>query len=413
MSNRVVIIGAGPAGSATAILLARGGMRVTLIEQHRFPRDKVCGECLSAVGIAVLNRLGLSAGVKQLGPVVFTHTAIHTPEGPSVNLPLPRAMWGISRSKLDAFLLDSALRSGVTILQPARCEAIESGATGSVSMHACGTVRPGHAGDELLSNPDKCAFSSVAYLSHGRDARATGEHPDRSDATPAVRLRMLDSNRIVTLAADHIIVADGKGSLLRDIRPTGDFGIKAHFEQIDGPRDTIELFGCNGLYGGLAAIEDGRWNAAFSVPAVRLKEHRGNIAAVFARIVRENPVLDRRVSGARQASDWLAAPLPRFGVRNHWPAGIMPAGNAAAALEPIGGEGMGLALLSAEQLARSLLAGRTTPLVGEYRRLWRVRRASCRAAAVLVSQPTTAAIISPLLRTFPPLGRVGLRLLGK
>ena len=56
----VVIIGAGPAGSIAAIILARAGIDVVLIEQHRFPRDKVCGECLSALGIDVLRRLRLS-----------------------------------------------------------------------------------------------------------------------------------------------------------------------------------------------------------------------------------------------------------------------------------------------------------------------------------------------------------------
>jgi len=50
------VIGAGPAGSTAAMLLARAGWSVTLVEQHRFPRDKVCGECLSALGIDVLTR---------------------------------------------------------------------------------------------------------------------------------------------------------------------------------------------------------------------------------------------------------------------------------------------------------------------------------------------------------------------
>ena len=44
----MTIIGAGPAGSVAAIALARLNWRVTLVEQHDFPRDKVCGECVSA-----------------------------------------------------------------------------------------------------------------------------------------------------------------------------------------------------------------------------------------------------------------------------------------------------------------------------------------------------------------------------
>ncbi|MEO8411175.1 MAG: FAD-dependent oxidoreductase, partial [Propionivibrio sp.] len=41
----VAIIGAGPAGAAAAILLARAGWTVALIEKRAFPRRKVCGEC--------------------------------------------------------------------------------------------------------------------------------------------------------------------------------------------------------------------------------------------------------------------------------------------------------------------------------------------------------------------------------
>ena len=47
---KILTVGGGPAGALASVLLARRGHAVTLIEQHRFPRDKVCGECLSALG---------------------------------------------------------------------------------------------------------------------------------------------------------------------------------------------------------------------------------------------------------------------------------------------------------------------------------------------------------------------------
>lgn len=359
MPRHVAIIGAGPAGSVAAILLGRGGCEVTLIEQHRFPRDKVCGECLSADGIAVLERLGISAKVMDLGATVFTHTAVHSSDGRSARLQLPRPMWGLSRSRFDAFLLETARATGARVRQPARCEA----------------VLPG--------------------------------------ARPSLRVRMLESNDVVGIEADQAIVADGKGSLLRGTSPTGDFGIKAHFEQVDGPRDTIELFGCRGMYGGLAAVEGGRWNAAFSVPAGRLRSHRGDLAKVFKELVGENPTLKQHMTGARQVTDWIASPLPRFGVRNHWPSDVIPAGNAAAAIEPIGGEGMGLALRSAEIAASEIMGTAGRAIIGQYRQLWVLRRPACRAAAVLVCRPTLARWIATVLRISPWLGNAGLRLLGK
>jgi menaquinone-9 beta-reductase len=364
MARRVLIIGGGPAGSTAAVLLARGGCNVTLVEQHRFPRDKVCGECLSATGIEVLNRAGLAEPLQAYSPTRFTHAAIHPAEGRSVRLPLPRPMWGISRARFDLFLLYAARQAGATILQPARCERIEPG------------------------------------------------------ITPAVRLRILESNELRILDADWILLADGKMALRGGRSPrTSDFGIKAHFEGVDGPRDTIELFGCDGLYGGLAAIEDGRWNAAFSVPARRLRVHRGNVAALFARIVDENPILGRRLAKARRIGTWLASPLPRFPVRAVWPIGVIPLGNSAAALEPIGGEGMGLALRSAELAARAILESDGAPdlhhLAADFRRLWRTGRPAWRAAGSVVARKGLAGPLVPIMNRFPRLARGALGMLGK
>src|SRR5436190_20815680 len=99
------IIGAGPAGSVAAIVLSRAGLRVTLIEQHRFPRDKVCGECLSAVGIDVLRRLDLCESVGRLEPIELTRTAMFAVDGRSTAVELPRRMWGVSRASMDDVLL--------------------------------------------------------------------------------------------------------------------------------------------------------------------------------------------------------------------------------------------------------------------------------------------------------------------
>ena len=363
---KVVVIGAGPAGSMAALLLARGGCSVQLLEQHRFPRDKVCGECLSTLAIDVLSTAGLVDGIRRLGAVVLTHAAVYPTSGPSIQLRLPRAMWGISRHTLDAYLLAAAREAGAAVRQPVRCEAIEPGARISL------------------------------------------------------RCRDLSRNVIELYSADCVLVADGKGSLM-GARPslTGDFGIKAHFERIDGPRDTIELFGCDQLYGGLAAIEGGRWDAAFSVPAALLHRHHGDIDSLFAWIAQANPALRRRLAGASRTTDWLASPLPRYPVRNHWPAGVIPIGNAAAALEPITGEGIGLALRSAELAAQTVLGrprstdAHSTGLATIYSRLWRPRRTAARAAALIVSRPRAAEALLPLLARLPAGGRSVLKLLGK
>src|SRR4051812_518596 len=63
----VAIAGAGLAGGALALRLARAGVRVALLDPGTFPRDKLCGEYLSPEGGVVLDRLGLSHAVARLG----------------------------------------------------------------------------------------------------------------------------------------------------------------------------------------------------------------------------------------------------------------------------------------------------------------------------------------------------------
>src|SRR5206468_1719657 len=59
----VVIVGAGPAGTVAAIVLARAGARVSVIERATFPRDKLCGDTVNPGTLAHLRRLGLDDGL--------------------------------------------------------------------------------------------------------------------------------------------------------------------------------------------------------------------------------------------------------------------------------------------------------------------------------------------------------------
>lgn len=359
--NDATIIGAGPAGSAAALCLARARWAVTLIEQHRFPRDKVCGECLSALGLEVLDRLQLGAAVRSAG-ALLVRAQLHAGGGRCASLSLPRPMVGLSRHRLDGLLLQAAAEAGARLLQPVRCEKVEPGSDGV-----------------------------------------------------ALRLRDLSNNRIFTQRASYVLVADGKSAQPGPVPPpTGDIGIKSHWTNVDGPRDAIELFACRGCYGGLAAIEDGRWNAAFSVPARRLREHGGNIPSLFAELLSENRSLHQRLRHAVQALGWLAAPTPRFALRRPLAPRIIQIGNAAAAIEPIGGEGMGLALASAELAAHRLIDGsRLPPLRRSFTGLWRTRQVACRTAAVVASSPPLAAAAVRLTGAAPALAGAWLHLMGK
>ena len=107
-----IIIGAGPAGCIAAILLARGGRNVCLIEQHRFPRDKVCGECLSAWDIRPLGAWDCPRHSIDSRRSVSRELRIHPAAARSSQIALPEPMWGISRRRLDHWLLDTVRDAG-------------------------------------------------------------------------------------------------------------------------------------------------------------------------------------------------------------------------------------------------------------------------------------------------------------
>jgi flavin-dependent dehydrogenase len=134
----------------------------------------------------------------------------------------------------------------------------------------------------------------------------------------------------------------------------------------------------------------------------------------------ENGSLARMFRAARREGIWLAAPLPRFDVANAWPRGVIPIGNAAAALEPIGGEGMGLAMRSAELAADALDAaahGNCEPDVEALRRsynaLWKTRARACRATALAISSPTLADFAVHAASTSSVVAQLGVKLIGK
>ena len=174
----------------------------------------------------------------------------------------------------------------------------------------------------------------------------------------------------------------------------------------------MTLYATAASYGGLAPIEDGKWNAAFAVPAALLKDHAGDIAASFAALRQSNRRLDRALASAEQIAPWLAAPLPRFAVRDTWPPNVIPLGNAAAAIEPVGGEGMGLALRSAELAVEAIVSNQRDLLASQYSEIWQRRRTFCDLGGKLLSSGFADAAVQ-VAAAVPLLGAMSLKLIGK
>src|SRR6187402_1587929 len=130
----VLIIGAGPAGSSAARLLAQAGWSVVLVEKTEFPRRKVCGEFISAAALPVLAACGVAqAFAAAAGPPV---TRVGAYAGNAMLAAPSERNWGraLGREHLDLMLRDAAVSAGAVLLQPAEVISLRRVADGHLCL---------------------------------------------------------------------------------------------------------------------------------------------------------------------------------------------------------------------------------------------------------------------------------------
>ena len=115
----VVVVGAGPAGASAATSLARAGREVLLVNKATFPRDKCCGDGLTALALRLTERLGLDPTTLPSWTTLDA-AVVSGPRGHAVRFPLPEGPGThaavVRRSELDAALVDLARRAGAKVL---------------------------------------------------------------------------------------------------------------------------------------------------------------------------------------------------------------------------------------------------------------------------------------------------------
>ena len=185
----VIIVGAGPAGSAMAILLAQEGYSVLLLEKGTFPRDKVCGDFVSPKGLYYLQKLGCYEEVAQRGFTEIQRVSTYLNgdklvEGSLPHLPnyLPFAH-AIPRNELDEIIFRKAQKAGAITVE--KCQVVDIHTTQSIvsvtaqeagrSRRYAGRVIVGadgansvvarHAG--LVMNDPRYVYLSIRGYCHG------------------------------------------------------------------------------------------------------------------------------------------------------------------------------------------------------------------------------------------------------
>ncbi len=118
MARKVLIIGAGPSGTACAAALHRLGHDVTVVDKATFPRDKCCGDGLTTNALRILDQLGFDPS-RVPDWQVCSDVVVHSPTGRQIDLPLPDTGGVFAaiapRSQFDHALVQHCRDAGITI----------------------------------------------------------------------------------------------------------------------------------------------------------------------------------------------------------------------------------------------------------------------------------------------------------
>jgi flavin-dependent dehydrogenase len=376
-----VIIGGGPAGATAALLLARAGWNVAVVEHSVFPRRKVCGEFLSASNLPLLHDLGVAGAFLDLAGPEVTRVGLFA-RGSSIISAMPRLRsdvhgWGraLAREHLDTLLLQRAAAAGARVFQPWNVTAVQSG---RVRLE-CVKTR------ESLD-----VTARVMVAAHG-----SWEHGQLATQTPQ-----------------------------RSPLPADLFGFKAHLRGSRLPPGLMPLLAFPGGYGGMVHSDHGRVSFSCCIRRDQLERCRRREpslaagAAVLAHVLQTCPAARPALEGAAAETDWRSAGPIRPGIRTTYRDGLFFVGNAAGEAHPVVAEGISMALQSGSALARALASAATVDAAraqydAEWTRLfaWRIR-----AAAVIAHwamRPAAVALALPLLRAFPAVLTEGARVSGK
>lgn len=312
-----LVVGGGPAGSAAALTLARGGAGVELIERQSGPHEVVCGGFLGWDALSALRRLGLEPEALGARPIGRLRLASGRRV---VETRLPRMAAGLSRRRLDEALLGEAERAGASVSRGLTVRSADS-ASRTVRLEDGSEVRAG-----------------TLFL-------ATGKYELRGLARPLGRRRNGAVGLRVAFAPDPGLAA-----------------------ALDG---VIELHPFDGGYAGLLLQEDGQANLCMSVSSEKLRRS-GGIRALLEVLAKETALLADRLESVYDSA-WISVSNVPYGWR--WP-GCVPSlyrvGDQAAVIASLAGDGIAIALTSGTAAADSYLRGEAAE---QFQRGWSARAA--------------------------------------
>lgn len=345
-----LILGAGPAGCAAAIVLAREGMRPLLIDRQIEAADALCGGFLSWRSGGQLQQLGISP--EALGAHRVTALRLFGGQR-QIDVPLPAPAWGLSRKAMDSALRQRALAAGADL--------------------AVDQVREVHG---LIARGRREWRGSALFLATGKhDVR--GLPRPRTSGDPALGLRLR-------------------------LKPSASLALEL--------AGTIELHLFAGGYAGIVVQEDGSANLCMAVRKSLLASAGGNPLALLQQLARQHPRFASRLEDGWMATPVDSVGNVPYGyIARQGRHGLFRLGDQAAVIPSLAGEGMGIAMASGVSAARHLLlggAGAAVAFQREFARAARQPLALAAGARLLAESPLAQPLALAAMRVVPGLAEL-------
>lgn len=387
-----IIIGAGVAGSATAILAAQAGLKVLLVESKRFPREKVCGGCLNHRAQASLQKLGLLADIRFAGAIDLSELHLQM-ESAGYRWPIPN-LTSVRRSTLDTLMVERAKACGATFLEGthAALESSDSAAVSSFDVDCpvvCVRLKPtqsseGHSEDKQQSTIASTRSVIVAAGLTRSPLKPLEQWPTWVDP---------DSRIGVQAIVDFDSIAEECGDLRHLLEPS---------------RNCLHMLASKQGYVGICFTDGNKVDFASAIDPHAVSNTK-SIPKAVSQIFSDCGLRD---TDFLMRCEWMATPaLTRVSARVASD-GVYVVGDSLGYVEPFTGEGMSWALENAETLVPLLVrAVRDPSSRGTSRKAWedyvashrRVRQRVCHWVAKQARHPTRAKWVLKAFDWIPPL----------
>lgn len=311
----VIIVGAGPAGASTGLFLADSGLKVVVVDKAKFPRDKICGDAISAYTVNRLKELNLESKLDSIPKTKITKIVFSAPNEKEIKLKFTpdgheNEIYGYVLRRIDFdYMMVTALRDKVDFIE-------------------------GIAAKDIVV----------------KDSRVAGV--------------VLDDDKSTTLYAKLVVGADGYKSLIA--RKMGVYesdpnhwlvAVRAYYKGVTGMDSAIEMHFDDSIVPGyfwIFPVEDGITNVGLGALKSHVQKNKINLKKAMLNVL-DRPLFKNRFNGAENITPIVGWNLPIGSKqRKVHGNGYILVGDAAGLVDSFTGEGVGNSVAAGKIAAESI-----------------------------------------------------------